>query len=238
MELVGTYTTDLNLIDLNAAMIGHIQTTHKTKLVKINQRLRELLAIIDSQKDAQALDEYGKLYADGKSLSNPLTEYLTVIKPIVDRYQALPKIKFVKIFGSDLKVTSNQSEDDKKTRLVLIAEFLLTASKYAPVSYQMIQQDINVCSSCGTNLKIGDSNCSSCDLVLDYEVVPNVVTPEKYNDADKVKTHLSNINRAISSLTLSSEHKIDISEILTKLDLTALPARTPGKYIYFKLCQS
>lgn len=231
MNLTGSYSNDLNLVALDKSVTDYIINDTKVKSDKLSARLLEL------SKSPDTLSQYGLVYAEIQSISGILDEYRSNTKELIDTYKTLPLITNVKVFGSDVKTLTNQSEEDRKIRLPLISDYLLIASRYAPVSYQFIQKDVNMCSSCNAELKIGDTQCGSCDLILECEVLPQISNTGEVSNDNKLKAHLSNINRAVETLNLPTNPTYDISQLLTQYDLTTLPPRTPGKYIYFKLCQ-
>jgi hypothetical protein len=183
----GSYTIDLNLIELNDCILQLLDKQKKYQLVKYERVKREesykvskvqtKIDRINSLEQIRESDKYILSYSSDK----PKKDYLSEVNVILVEYSKLGVLKKYYNFNKK-KDDPSEPPDKKKHRLNLIEDFLNVAMRYANVNIS--RKDIfKGCMSCGYDISNFDDpdvtnyTCPNCFIEID-NFIANDNSPE------------------------------------------------------------
>jgi len=199
-NIEGTYSTDLDLIELDLNVIKLIDKKKRHELAKWEKiKKDESYKVTKRQSKIDRVSSLELIKNSDKILAIHISdqykkEYISRVSPIINEYRNLGTIRTYHSFNNNVNI--EESIDRKRYRLGLIEDFLNIASKY--ININISKKDISTgCSSCGYDIskleehETDSFTCPNCYV----EIVKMVgVVSSSQETGKKVSTGDSKIN--------------------------------------------
>jgi len=192
-SIIGSYSNDINLIELNKCILDIIDTTTNESLINWKQiKTEEEYKVSQAQFKVERANSLNLIKeADAKiiecSSDSPKNNYMKEISDVLENYKRLGPIKKYVTFGKNINYNNIEENYDKMIyRLSIIEEFLDISKKYV---------NINICKT------ISEKGCSSCGYDLSdvrsygYENVICPVCAVESIELIKFKNTSENVNK-------------------------------------------
>jgi len=225
-QLSGTYTEDLDILQLHEKVVAFIADAKQFNLRYHREQLTKVSPLLQ-QKVQQQINEINN--------TDILGQYNNEVKDILSQFSSLKPYEEIVIFGRKNKtvatVSDSKSNPDKEKRLRLISKYLEISVRYAPVNFHYGKLESVSCSSCGNQDLSGDE-CKECGAIQGANITSeslNIVSNTRKVDVQ------TNIVRSISHLNNFNIDDEIVNKYLPMVAPHMVGISLPARYLGFKM---
>jgi len=224
-QLSGTYTEDLNVLEIHGRVVQYINDAN-------DFNLRHQMNISESSCGSEVKQKIADNIEELKKKTN-LGKYITESKEILEYFSKTSPVQEVSVFGRKTVATPAvvTASKDRDSRLNMISKYLEIARRYAPVKFHYNKIETVCCSSCG-NPELSGEECSDCGMIQGADIVAESlklsINPRKINIQGNIKKSILNL----------SDIKIDEQKLNKYIELIEpfmSGVSLPGRYLAFKI---
>ena len=176
-SVIGSYTYDLNILELNDCCL-HIIDAIKIKKLEMLEKLKSVETYkigfpqytVDRNTSIKLLE---KINAEIIEFNNNTKkfEYIFKVSPILNEYKTIGILKKYITFGKGLQMTHSENSEKKLLRFSIIERFLDIARKYVDLNIYR-KSTCKGCVSCGYDISSLESSeneniiCPNCNIEI------------------------------------------------------------------------